>query len=151
MFEKVCTFAPDFENQILNFEGEFWCFSFAIQNSKLISPGGGMVDTVDSKSAARKGVRVQVPPGVPRALNISALLLSSRIPGRGFRSIAFKHSNIPPRPSERGNVCILPHRSIPVQYLASILAISAFISSWKDAGARTSAWMFIVRISCFRS
>ena len=32
-----------------------------------------MVDTVDSKSAARKGVRVQVPPGVPRALNISAL------------------------------------------------------------------------------
>ena len=27
-------------------------------------PGGGMVDTVDSKSAARKGVRVQVPPGV---------------------------------------------------------------------------------------
>ena len=31
-----------------------------------------MVDTVDSKSAARKGVRVQVPPGEPSAL-ISAL------------------------------------------------------------------------------
>lgn len=30
----------------------------------LTCPGGGMVDTVDSKSAARKGVRVQVPPGV---------------------------------------------------------------------------------------
>ena len=29
-------------------------------------PGGGMVDTVDSKSAARKGVRVQVPPGVQK-------------------------------------------------------------------------------------
>ena len=51
MSKKVCTFAPDF----------------------LTCPGGGMVDTVDSKSAARKGVRVQVPPGVPRALNISAL------------------------------------------------------------------------------
>ena len=42
--KKVCTFAPDFN----------------------ISPGGGMVDTVDSKSAARKGVRVQVPPGVQK-------------------------------------------------------------------------------------
>ena len=29
-------------------------------------PGGGMVDTVDSKSAAGNGVRVQVPPGVLR-------------------------------------------------------------------------------------
>ena len=42
MSKKVCNFAPDFDT----------------------CPGGGMVDTVDSKSAARKGVRVQVPPGV---------------------------------------------------------------------------------------
>ena len=35
-------------------------------------PGGGMVDTVDSKSAARKGVRVQVPPGVLEDGRLSA-------------------------------------------------------------------------------
>ena len=51
MSKKVCTFAPDFDT----------------------CPCGGMVYTVDSKSAARKGVRVQVPPGVPRALIFSAL------------------------------------------------------------------------------
>ncbi len=60
MSKKVCTFAPDFterkrqENNI-------------VFNPLLItetSPGGGMVDTVDSKSAAGNGVRVQVPPGV---------------------------------------------------------------------------------------
>lgn len=28
-------------------------------------PGGGMVDTLDSKSGIRKGVGVQVPPGPP--------------------------------------------------------------------------------------
>ena len=39
---------------------QFSTFIFQFQRS----PGGGMVDTVDSKSAARKGVRVQVPPGV---------------------------------------------------------------------------------------
>ena len=42
-----------------------------------IGPGGGMVDTVDSKSAARKGVRVQVPPGVQSALEISALFFKN--------------------------------------------------------------------------
>ena len=45
MSKKVCNFAPDFDTR----------------------PGGGMVDTVDSKSAARKGVRVQVPPGVHKS------------------------------------------------------------------------------------
>ena len=33
---------------------------------KEISPGGGMVDAVDSKSAVSNGVRVQVPPGVQK-------------------------------------------------------------------------------------
>ena len=42
MSKNVSTFAPDFDT----------------------CPGGGMVDTIDSKSVARKGVRVQVPPGV---------------------------------------------------------------------------------------
>ncbi len=50
MSKKLCTFAADFESEK--------CFS----GNRC--PGGGMVDTVDSKSAARKGVRVQVPPGV---------------------------------------------------------------------------------------
>ena len=57
MSEKVCTFAADFkrprsvasELEIEDFER---------------SPGGGMVDAVDSKSAVSNGVRVQVPPGV---------------------------------------------------------------------------------------
>ena len=44
MLKKVSTFAPDFDTR----------------------PGGGMVDTVDSKSAVRKDVRVQVPPGVQK-------------------------------------------------------------------------------------
>ena len=59
MSKKVCTFAPAFERW------KHWKFSiFNFQFSISKSPGGGMVDTVDSKSAARKGVRVQVPPGV---------------------------------------------------------------------------------------
>ena len=33
--------------------------------------GGGMVDTTDSKSVARKGVGVQVPPEAPVFLNDS--------------------------------------------------------------------------------
>lgn len=54
MSKKVCTFAPDF----------------------LTCPGGGMVDTVDSKSAARKGVRVQVPPGVQNGGRKTAFLFA---------------------------------------------------------------------------
>ena len=46
MLKKVSTFAP------------------AFRKKKGARPGGGMVDTVDSKSAVRKDVRVQVPPGV---------------------------------------------------------------------------------------
>ena len=44
--------------------GSFEIFQLSIFNFK--SPGGGMVDTVDSKSAAGNGVRVQVPPGVQK-------------------------------------------------------------------------------------
>src|SRR5471030_2031084 len=33
-------------------------------------PSGGMADTTDSKSVARKGVRVQVPPRVPPDLHV---------------------------------------------------------------------------------
>lgn len=61
MSKKVCTFAPDFE---VGYLGIFQFSTFNYQFQK--SPGGGMVDTVDSKSAARKGVRVQVPPGVQK-------------------------------------------------------------------------------------
>ena len=57
MSKKVCTFAPDF----------------------LTCPGGGMVDTVDSKSAARKGVRVQVPPGVQNGGRKTAFLFCHKL------------------------------------------------------------------------
>lgn len=39
-------------------------------------PGGGMVDTVDSKSAARKGVRVQVPPGVQNGGHLATFFIA---------------------------------------------------------------------------
>ena len=51
MSKNVSTFAPDFDT----------------------CPGGGMVDTIDSKSVARKGVRVQVPPGVHNGTDLSVL------------------------------------------------------------------------------
>src|ERR1700733_14463135 len=33
---------------------------------RITRPSGGMADTTDSKSVARKGVRVQIPPRAPR-------------------------------------------------------------------------------------
>lgn len=62
MSKKLCTFAADFESEK--------CFS----GNRC--PGGGMVDTVDSKSAARKGVRVQVPPGVQNGGRKTAFLFA---------------------------------------------------------------------------
>ena len=52
----------------------------------LTCPGGGMVDTVDSKSAAGNGVRVQVPPGVLSALKVSALLFFKKIFFQSFKA-----------------------------------------------------------------
>ena len=50
----------------------YFCTRF--QRDEIDCPGGGMVDTVDSKSAARKGVRVQVPPGVQDSTDIQCYL-----------------------------------------------------------------------------
>ena len=73
MSKKVCTFAPAFERW------KHWKFSiFNFQFSISKSPGGGMVDTVDSKSAARKGVRVQVPPGVQNGGRKAAVIISTQ-------------------------------------------------------------------------
>ena len=38
---------------------------FRTSRTKRSRPSGGMADTADSKSAARKGVRVQIPPRAP--------------------------------------------------------------------------------------
>lgn len=45
-----------------------------------------MVDTVDSKSAARKGVRVQVPPGVQNGGQSATVFLFIRLNGN-FKNI----------------------------------------------------------------
>ena len=47
-----------------------------------------MVDTVDSKSAARKGVRVQVPPGVQNGGRKAAFLFAINHTFKAF----YKHN-----------------------------------------------------------
>ena len=68
MSKKVRNFAPVFEREKVMEQAP----SRAAPKHFPKSPGGGMVDAVDSKSAVSNGVGVQVPPGVLNGGHLTA-------------------------------------------------------------------------------
>lgn len=71
MSKKVRNFAPVFEREKVMEQVP----SRAAPKHFPKSPGGGMVDAVDSKSAVSNGVGVQVPPGVQNGGRLTAVFI----------------------------------------------------------------------------
>src|SRR4051794_20085730 len=56
-----------------------WVRAHARTGANGPGPSGGMADTTDSKSVARKGVRVQIPPRAPTDLRVREATTRSRV------------------------------------------------------------------------